>query len=114
MHEGTLKGIGFFGSEILHLISSGQKESLSTVVQHFEENDIIEYIFKKYQNKFFHSFDNNMYDNKSLNEYFHKYSASIQGNESRKYGIQNDDDGLLLIMALIMVKVEDHSINYTV
>lgn len=114
MHEGTLKGIGLLGLEVLHLISLGKKESIHDVKKHFEENDIIEYIFKKYEKNFTISLDNSIYDNKSLNSYFHKYSDYIDGNEYRKYGIQNDDDGLLLIVALMMDKLEEHSISYTV
>ncbi len=45
--EGSLRGIGLFGIEVMHLISSGKKETLKTVEEHFEKKDIVEYLFSK-------------------------------------------------------------------
>ena len=39
--EGSLKGIGLFALEVMHLISSGKKETLATVEEHFEKKDIV-------------------------------------------------------------------------
>ncbi len=107
-------GIGLFAIEIIGLVSSGEKESLSVVEEHFRRNDLVDYIFDKYKNKFSTAFDNSIYDNAAINKYFSEYAGYIQGNEDRKYGIANEDDGLLLIVSLIFDKVEKESANWKI
>ena len=110
----TLKGIGLFQLEVLHLISIGKRESFETIEKAIENGNLIEFIYEKYRSDFFILFDNSVYDNEALNSYFQNYSGYISGNESRKYGIMNDNDGLLLIPALISDKIEQSSINWTI
>lgn len=109
MHEGTLAGFGILALEIIVLISSGEKEPIDIIEDHLGKGDIIEYLQNKYCHKFFIPFDNSMYDNKMLNRYFSNYDGFIQGNERRKYGIQQQDDGLLMILALMTDKIEIES-----
>jgi hypothetical protein len=104
--ENTLTGLGLFSLEIIHLISLGKNENINEIEKHFEECNLIEYLNKKYDQFFFVKFDNRTYDNSELNKYFSNYFGYIEGNENRKYGIMNDEDGLLLILALITDKVE--------
>ena len=104
--EGTLTGLGLFSMEIIHLISSGAKETITNIENHFEQNDLVEYLNQKYDNDFYVKFDNSTYDNAQINKYFATYTGYIEGNERRKYGIINEEDGLLLILALINDKVE--------
>lgn len=113
MCKKTLMGIGLFQLQVIHLISIGKKESLKTIEKCFDEGNLIEYLFDKYHNEFFVSFDNKSYDNKELNTYFQNYSGVINGNEARKCGVMNENDGLLLILALISEKLEESSINMT-
>ena len=114
MTKGNLKGIGLFQMQILHLISIGKKENLETIEQHMYDGDLIEYIFNKYSDDFYVPFDNNIYDNKTLNSFFQKYVGGIEGNEDRKYGIMNNEDGLLIILAFIGEKTERASIEWTI
>ncbi len=109
----SLKGIGLFQLEVLHLISIGKKENIEAIEKHLDDGDLIEYIFNKYRDEFFVVFNNEVYDNEALNLYFQNYSGYIQGNERRKYGIMNEDDGLLLIPALISDKIEHSSVDWT-
>lgn len=109
----TLKVIGLFQLEILHLVSIGKKESIETIEKCMDEGNLIEYLFNKYKEDFFIVFDNEIYDNEALNQYFQNYSGYIQGNESRKYGIMNETDGLLLIPALICDKIEHSAATWT-
>lgn len=109
----SLKGIGLLQLQILHLISLGKKESIEIIEKHIDEGNLIEYLFNKYREEFFIVFDNEVYDNEALNLYFNNYSGYIQGNESRKYGIMNVNDGLLLILALISDKIEHSAANWT-
>lgn len=113
LNSKSLKGIGLFQLEVLHLISIGKKESIETIEKYIDEGNLIEYIFNKYRDEFFVVFDNEVYDNEALNLYFQNYSGYIQGNESRKYGIMNETDGLLLIPALISDKIEHSAANWT-
>ena len=109
----SLKGIGLFQLEVLHLISIGKAETIEDIEKNLDNGTLIEYIFNKYRDEFFVLFDNKTYDNKELNLYFHNYSGYIQGNESRKYGIMNEADGLLLILALISDKIERSAASWT-
>ncbi len=109
----TLKGIGLFQLEIIHLISLGKKENNKTIEECLDKGNLIEYILDKYHSDFIVPFDNKIYDYQTLNKYFQDYSGYIQGNERRKYGIMNETDGLLLILALISDKIENTSINWT-
>ncbi len=113
LNSKSLKGIGLLQLEILHLISLGKKERIEIIEEHIDEGNLIEYIFNKYQDEFSIAFDNEVYGNEALNLYFKNYSGHIQGNESRKYGIMNEDDGLLLISALISDKIEHSATNWT-
>ena len=109
--KNTLRGIGLFQLEVIHLISIGKKESIADIEESLMNGNLIEYVFNKYKNDFCVKFNNEIYDNKVLNSYFTNYNGYIQGNESRKYGIMNDMDGLLLILALISDKIEECSID---
>ena len=105
----NLKGIGLFAFQINSLISRGKTETFSKVEEHFASKDIVEYIYNKYIDFFPIRFDNSNYDNKAINKYFSEYSGVIEGNESRKYGILNENHGLLLILALLFDRVEIES-----
>ncbi len=107
-------GIGLFALEILHLISCGHKESIQTVEEHFDKSDLVEYLYNKYIDNFFVVFDNGIYDNLLINKYFHSYSGNIVGQERCKYGIMSEDDGLLLILAVLTDKVELECRNWTI
>ena len=109
----SLQDIGLFQLEVLHLISIGKKETIEDIEKSLDNGNLIEYIFNKYRDDFFVLFDNGVYDNEALNLYFQNYSGYIQGNESRKYGIMNETDGLLLILALISDKIEHSAANWT-
>ena len=113
VHPPSLKEIGLCQLEVLHLISRGNKETIEHIEKSLDNGNLIEYIFNKYRDDFFVLFDNGVYDNEALNLYFQNYSGYIQGNESRKYGIMNETDGLLLILALISDKIEHSAANWT-
>lgn len=108
----SLKGIGLFCLNLLRLVSIKKFESVSIVEEHFEKSDIIEYIYNKYQDEFSIPFDNTVYNNEELNKYFYNYSSYIVGNENRKYGIEGNDSGLVLIVALAMDIFERNSYKF--
>ncbi|MEG0693132.1 MAG: hypothetical protein RR444_08630 [Oscillospiraceae bacterium] len=110
--EGTLTGLGLLSTEILHLISIGKREKISIIEKHLVQNDLVEYLSKKFENDFYVKFDNRIYDNSQLNKYFANYSGWIKGEERRKYRIMNEEDGLLLILALINDRVEIECVKW--
>lgn len=114
MLDNSLRGIGLFAMEVLHLISKGEKETLEDIKKHFEDEDLVDYLYTKYKNNFSVQFDNSIYNNSVINKYFANYTGYIDGNEERKYGILHEDQGLLLILSLLMDKVESESKKWTV
>lgn len=100
INDNSVKGLGLFCLGVLHLISIGKSEEIEEVETHFKEQNIIEYINDKYRDKFPINFNNEVYNNEVLNKYFYNYSSYIPGREMSKYGIENTNDGLLLIVAL--------------
>lgn len=104
--EGTLTGIGLFTMQVIHLISLGMHENSEEIERHFMDQDLVEYLSKKYDEHFSIPFDGKFYNNAAINKYFFEYTGYIRGNEARKYGIMNSEDGLLLIPALLMDRVE--------
>lgn len=95
------RGMNLFMLEIIHLISNGKKETIEDIERNIENNKLIEYIYEKYKDEFCIKFDGSLYDNEELNRWFYDFSGIIKGNEDRKYGVINPDDGLLIILALI-------------
>lgn len=104
--KGKLMGLGCFASEIIHIISLGESESYLIIEAHLESNDLIEYISQKYGKFFNYIFNDTIYDNKELNKFFSMYYDEIKGKGGKQNGIMKDEDGLLLILALIANKVE--------
>lgn len=93
--------IQLFALEMIALVSSGQKETISDIEKHMCDGDLVQYIRDKYNDNLTNKFDDdNIYNIKAWNEAFTNYYGYVQGNENRKWGIVNEDDGLLLVIAL--------------
>ena len=91
------------GLEVIALISQGKIETIEDIEKHIDEGDLIHYIREKYHDDMFNTFEDDCpYNLDDWNKAFLGYSGYIQGNERRKYGICNDDEGLLLIVALVL------------
>ncbi len=100
---GKYDRINMFALEVVALISAGHKETISEVEKHMYDNDLVYFIYEKYEDSFETDFGrNSKYDIESYNQFFWDMSGYINGNESRKYGIINENDGLLLIIAVIL------------
>lgn len=100
---GKYDRINMFALELVALVSQGCIETISDVEKHMYDNDLVYYIYDKYNDKFNVDFGrSSKYDIESYNQFFYDMSSYINGNESRKYGIVNENDGLLLIVAVIL------------
>ena len=96
------RGLDVLGFEIIALISNGAIETITKIEEELDNNNLVTYLNLKYKENFMVDFVNGAYDIKELNEYFTEFSGYIQGNESRKYRITNENHGLLLMVGLIM------------
>lgn len=101
-----LKGLGLFSLEVCTLISAGYKESIDEIELHLDNKDLVEYICHKYTNQMHFDFSSSTYDVEALNAFFSQYSSYVYGNEQSKFGIINNDDGLLLLLTLLCNEVE--------
>lgn len=98
-----LDRIELLGGEIIALISSGCQETIEKVETEMEECNIVNYLAKKYGDRMAIAFDDNCsYNIQDWNKALSDYSGCIRGEEDRKYGIIKEDDGLLLLLALVM------------
>lgn len=92
-----------FGFEIISLISRGYKETVAEIEKHMEGENIIQYIRDKYDGELNNPFsDEAPYNYEDWNKALAKYSGWIEGQERRKYGVENEEDGLLLLIALVL------------
>ncbi|WMJ81236.1 hypothetical protein RBU49_02990 [Clostridium sp. MB40-C1] len=96
------RGIDVLAFEIIALISNGNTETITKVEEELDNNNLVTYLSTKYKENFMVDFVNGAYDIEELNQYFADFSGYIQGNESRKFGITNENNGLLLIVGLII------------
>lgn len=102
------------GYEVLALISRGRKETITEIEKQMENENILHYIRTKYADELFNPFgDEAQYNYSDWNKALGKYSGWIEGNEHRKYGIENKDDGLLLLVALILELVANREHDWT-
>ena len=92
-----------FGLEIIALISQGKVETIEEIEKHIDNCDLVQYVRDKYHDDMFNTFEEDCpYNLDDWNKAFSEYSGYIQGNERRKYGICNDNEGLLLVVALVL------------
>lgn len=102
------------GFEIIDLVSCGYKETIADIEKQMENENILQYIREKYHDNLSNTFSENMpYNYEDWNKALAKYSGWIEGRERRKYGIENEDDGLLLLLALILELVANREHNWT-
>ena len=90
-------GLRAFLFETLSLISKGEHELISDIEKHIQNGDIVCYINNKYK------CDMNPDTYEMIEQYYKKqWSGCAEGAEDRRYGLQNENDGLLLIVALAL------------
>ena len=102
------------GFEIIDLVSCGYKEAISEIENQIENENIVQYIREKYKDNLSNTFSDNMpYNYADWNKALAKYSGWIRGRERRKYGIENEDDGLLLLLAFVLELVANREHDWT-
>lgn len=113
VESNSIYGVGLLQLEILHLISLGKKENLKEIELQMENGLLIEYLCKKYRKDISDSYLRR-YNTRALNMFFQNYAGSLSDDAMSKYGLANEDDGLLLIIALIANKISEESHNWKI
>ena len=82
-----------FAIEIVSLISQGCQEEVNVIEDHIDNRDIIEYLFCKYGDRF-----STMKDELPDSCLF----VNLEDKACLCYGIKKENDGLLLIVSIII------------
>lgn len=96
--------IEILGYEIYHLISIGKKESVDLLIEKLGESNIVHYLTDKYKDYLANDFDsiNSPYDIEEWEKVLEPFSYMTRGHDvTRKMGIMNEDDGLLMLSFII-------------
>lgn len=107
MFEGTER-IELLADDIIALIADGKKELIDTVLEKIQERNLIHYLMDKYS--MFLINKECPYDITAWENALGKYEYMEKHHDvERKCGITNDNDGLLLIMYLIIQVLAEQS-----
>lgn len=98
-------GLGWFGQCIIHLIDAGQHESTETILKHMNDRTLVTYLLEKYETRF-----SGNYNLDALNEFFEKWAHYA---EKRKSGVFGKDNGLLMVLSVILSETENQITNWT-
>lgn len=103
-----LHGLKAFGFDIISIIADGKKETIAKIEEEISNSNIVNYIYSKYSDSMMLTLDENSpYDIDNWNMQISDYSGWVEGNESGKFGIVKDNDGLLLLLGLVMDMLEE-------
>lgn len=93
-------GLGWFGQCVIHLIDAGKKEELSVILEKMSDESLVTYITEKYDTRF----SSGTYNITALNAFFANW---VHYAESRKSGVFGAENGLLIILSLILSETEN-------
>jgi hypothetical protein len=95
--------IEMLGYEIVHLISVGKAEKVDTILEKMSEGELIEYLITKYTDEFFAVGPDCPYNLDDWEKILDAYSYLSFGHDvRRKMGIINEEQGLLMLLSLIL------------
>lgn len=108
-------GLIFLSYQLIGLIDSGEKVSIDIIEKHISDENILNFLIDNYNEKAdFSIFECGTYSIKDINHSFWDLSGYIDGNESRKYAVTNEENGLLLLISVCidlingLVKVKEN------
>lgn len=100
------KGLKILAYELIATISQGHTETITKVEEELGKNKLVSYLNEKYKEYWMVNFESGPYDINELNNCFTELDGYVQGNESRKYGIVREEDGLLLMLSIIINELQ--------
>ena len=96
-----LDRIDLFAQEIITQISLGHKETITKIVEEMDRKHVVRYLYEKYKNDWFLSLDDRCpYNVDDWEEIYSQYAYISSNDARRKWGIVNEEDGLLLLVSL--------------
>lgn len=97
-----LERIDVFAQEVLSLISKGKKESIGKIIEEIGKKNVVHYLWNKYKDSFSISYTDSHYSVDDWEEAYYQFSYISEGDACRKWGICNENDGLLLLVSLTL------------
>lgn len=97
--------IELLGYEIISLISKGKKETQTDVIQCMWESRIVKYLREKYKNEMMFLGTSDLYNYDDWEKIFFQSSHYTQNDARKKLGIVNEEDGLLLLLQIVLEAV---------
>ena len=96
-----LERIEALGYDVIALIAGGEKEQVDTVLQKLGDSTLVHHLISTF--KLYAIQDNNTYDLEAWEKAFGKYNYMQRYHDvQRKCGITKDDDGLLLVINILL------------
>ena len=96
-----LDRIDLFAQEIITQISLGHKETITQIVEEMDRKHVVRYLYEKYKDDWFLSLDDRCpYNVDDWEEIYSQYAYISSNDARRKWGIVNEEDGLLLLVSL--------------
>lgn len=93
-----------FSFELIHIISTGASETIEKIEEEIRKENIIQYISSKYYEIMMIKYDEkSIYDLESWNREIMDYLD----NDSKKFSRENRDNGLLLLLFIIVSLLEE-------
>lgn len=97
-----LSRIDTFAQRIIALISLGKKETISDIVQKMSDKKVIEYLITKYSTDIGFTVADFPYDIEAWENALNELSYITPNDADRKWGVVNENEGLLLLVSLIL------------
>jgi allantoicase len=88
---------------LISLIDNGFDESIDDIEKHMYEEDLLQYLISKYKDAGvadFTVYGEDAYPLDDINNYICDMASYVNGNESRKYCVGKDENGLLLLISV--------------
>ena len=96
-----LDRIDLFAQGVISLISMGKTETIRKIVEEMEKKNVVCYLYNKYRDCFAIPFGGSSpYNVDAWEEKYYDYSYITENDARRKWGIVNENDGLLLLVSL--------------
>ena len=103
-----LDRLGFFAQALIAEISSGHSERVDKIIEEMGRKNVVHYIFDRYKDNWLFSLGEQCpYNLNDWEEAFYQLSYITEGDARRKWGICNENDGLLLLVTLSLEALRD-------
>lgn len=106
--EFKIKGIRMFTRNVIRLISLGREESVSDIKNHIDNDDVADYILKKYSADLAVCPDEVSFNMQGINAFFNSFSDRFDCGETEgKLAVAGDNNGLLVLLSLVAELIDE-------